>query len=368
MSKKTHSVLLMDSMRVERTYTGGKLLDEWQGIHPAKDGLKPEEWIASSTPSRYAPDPTTGLSRIKNDEMNGNFLKDYIAEDPAGVLGKKHFSEFAENQGFLTKIIDSDKRLNIQTHPDRTQAKILFDSDFGKSEAWYVMGGRTIDGEEPYILMGFKPGMTRERWEDLVDKQDITAMEESLHKVTISKGDVFFIPSGMPHAIGSGSMIAEIQEPTDITFRVEKISHPGKTYPEETYHQGVGYKKMFDCFDYTTFSKEEVLKKTKVKHITEKTGINSVKTEIINKDDTPFFSMDRVVIGNSGSWQLDNSMGFASCVILEGRGTITHLSKTYTLNRSDEVFLPCSDESYVFHGDEGSELDILFCYPPGRKS
>lgn len=368
MQKKQHSVLMMDSMRVERTYTGGKLLDEWQGIEPATDALKPEEWIASSTPSRYAPEPTTGLSRIRNDSMKGQFLKDYISKDPIGVLGENHFTEFGENQGFLTKIIDSDKRLNIQTHPDRAQSKILFDSDYGKSEAWYVMGGRTMNGEEPYILMGFKPGMTRKIWQDLVERQDIEAMEKSLHRVPIHKGDVFFIPSGMPHAIGSGCMIAEIQEPTDITFRVEKISHPGKVYPEETYHQGVGYEKMFNCFDYTGYSEEGILNKTKVIHAPVNVGVNTVKTAVVNKEDTPFFSMDKVEIGKTGNWQLDNRCGFASVVILEGKGIITHSGQTFDLHRSNEIFLPCSEEAYSFTAEEGSELKILICYPPGRES
>ena len=366
MESKKHSVLMMKCMRVERTYTGGKLLDQWQGIEPAVDTLRPEEWVASSTPSRYAPDPTTGLSRIGNQGMEEMLLKDYIARDPAAVLGESHYKEYGENQGFLTKIIDSDKRLNIQTHPDRAQSKILFDSDFGKSEAWFVMGGRVMNGEKPYILMGFKPGMTREIWEDLVERQDIKGLEESLHKVPVKKGDVFFIPSGMPHAIGSGCMIAEIQEPTDITFRVEKISHPGKTYPEETYHQGVGYTKMFDCFDYGSYSQEGILEKTRISHPEQPLENNTVRTPLINDENTTFFAMDR--IRTKGSWQLNNHSGFCTVVVLEGRGRVNHMGNDFEISRSNEIFLPCSDENYSFYSAEGEELDFLVCYPPGKES
>ncbi|MDC7235406.1 MAG: hypothetical protein PQJ58_19415 [Spirochaetales bacterium] len=361
----THSVLLMHPMRVERTYTGGKLLDQWQGIEPASDGLMPEEWIASSIQSRYAPDPSTGLSRIINKENSGMFLRDYISKDPEGVLGGKHYRRFGENQGFLTKIIDSDKRLNIQTHPDRTRAKLLFNSEYGKSEAWYVMGGRTINGVEPYILMGFKPGMTRERFEKMVASQDIESMERSLHRIPVKKGDVFFIPSGMPHAIGSGCMIAEIQEPTDITFRVEKISHPGKTYPEETYHQGVGYEKMFDCFDYSGFTEDGILEKTRIKHPAETIAAGTTRTPLINSEDSDFFAMER--IQTDSSWQLDNTIGFSSAVVLEGSGLIRHSGSEYALKRSSEVFLPCSDEPYTISAAGDQNMDILICYPPGRR-
>ncbi len=363
---RTHSVLMMKPMRVERTYTGGMLLDRWQGKEPAADGLMPEEWVASSTPSRYAPDPTTGLSRIANAELEDILLKDYISEDPAGILGESHYRVYGENQGFLTKIIDSDKRLNIQTHPDRTQSKILFNSDFGKSEAWYVMGGRKIDGEEPYILMGFKPGMTRERWEELVERQDIRGLEESLHKVPVREGDVFFIPSGMPHAIGSGCMIAEIQEPTDITFRVEKISRPGKTYGEETYHQGIGYERMFDCFDYSSYTEEGILEKTRISHPERKLENQTILTPIVNAEHTSFFAMDR--IRTEGRWRLENRNAFAVAVILEGSGRICHQGEQFRICRSREIFLPCSQEPYEFFSDEGKTLSFLVCYPPERNT
>ena len=356
--------LFLYNMRVERTYTGGKLLDLWQGITPAVDGWKPEEWVASTITSRYAEDPDTGLSIIRNPDLDGVKLRDFIAGNPEGILGSDHFRVYGENPGFLTKIIDSDKRLNIQTHPDRKHAKLYFDSDFGKTEAWYVMDTRMIDGEEPFILMGFKSGITKEKWVDLIERQDRAAMVDLLHKIPVKEGDIFIIESGVPHAIGSGCMIAEIQEPTDFTFRVEKIISPDKVYPEETYHQGIGYEKMYNCFDYTGYTQEEVIRKMKLPvSVREENELYTVEP-IIRTADTPFFSMEKISIRNR--WEMMNAKSFSVAFVLSGNGSIVSGEDAYLLSAGDEIFLPCSADELLFENSGEDQLEFLLCYPPGR--
>ena len=280
--------VFLNNMRVERTYTGGKLLDLWQGISPAEDGWKPEEWVASVVRSRFAENPDTGLSIIREGQFKGEFLKDFISRDPEKILGADHYSILGEDPGFLAKIIDSDNRLNIQTHPDRKKAKLNFNSEYGKTEAWYVMGTRSINGEKAYILLGFKPGITKEKWIKLIETQDREGMVDSLHKIPVKEGDVYIVNSGVPHAIGSGCMIAEVQEPTDFSFRVEKIISADRVYPEETYHQGIGYEKMYECFDYTGYTQDEVINSMKLpSKIKEQTDSYSIQS-IIKTDDTAY--------------------------------------------------------------------------------
>lgn len=81
-----------------------------------------------------------------------------------------------------------------------------------RTEAWYIIDGREIDGEPPYILFGFKSGITREKWEKMFREQDIQGMIDSMHKFNINPGQVFLIETGIPHAIGSGCFLIEIQE------------------------------------------------------------------------------------------------------------------------------------------------------------
>lgn len=356
--------LVLYNMRVERTYTGGKLLDQWQGINPPEDGWMPEEWVASMIRSRYAPDPDTGLSIIRNKEEDGTRLIDYVHQSPEEILGRKHFQKFGENPGFLTKIIDSDKRLNIQTHPNRVMAKRYFNSDFGKTEAWYVMDTREIEGEDAYILLGFKKGISRKKWVDLIEKQDIDGLVNAMHKIPVSQSDVFLLESGVPHAIGSGCMIAEIQEPTDFTFRVEKISAPGKTFPEETYHQGIGYENMYDCFDYTGYSEVEVLSKMKIASRVRETCDDYSIVSLIRTENTQYFSMEKIVI--QVKWDKTGEDSFSVGFVLNGSGVLHWNSEKEELKKGEEFFLPSTKDNVTFVNNGDEVLEVLMCYPPGK--
>lgn len=348
--------------RVIRTYTGGKLLDQWQGIVPAADGQKPEEWVASTTTSRYAPDPDTGLSVVNGGRQDGRYLRDVISDDPAGLLGPNHVAGFGENLGFLTKLIDSDKRLNIQTHPTREKAREYFGSSWGKTEAWYIIDTRKIDGEDPYILLGFKPGITRVRWEQLVSDQDIPGLESALHRIPVQPGDVFLVESGIPHAIGSGCLLAEIQEPTDITFRVEKMTNGSEPYPEEVYHQGIGYQKMYDCFHYDGYTRDEIVEKArKTPRLLEKTD-GFARQALISAVDTPFFAMDSLIV--SDRCVMAPTETFCTAVVVSGSGILSRDGGDLEISRADELFLPFSSSSAEWINTGTEPLEVLICMPP----
>lgn len=148
--------------RAWRTYIGGALIEASYN-RDRIDNNFPEEWIAScvqaNNPNRK--DVVEGLSTAI---INGKevLLKDLIEEFPEEILGKEHVDKYGSNQAILTKVIDSLERLTIQCHPTKKIAKQLFSSDYGKAEAWLILGGREIEGEKPYILFGFKKGVSRE--------------------------------------------------------------------------------------------------------------------------------------------------------------------------------------------------------------
>lgn len=357
--------LPLEHTRVRRTYSGGALLDRWQGIYPGRDGRMPESWIASTIVARYAENPDTGLSIIQDSSVPGVKLKNYIADAPKELLGRRHFSRFGTELGFLTKIIDSSVRLNIQAHPTRDLARRYFDSEFGKAEAWYVLGGRSIGGERPYILLGFKPGITRDRWVRMVADQDIPALEASLHRIPVEPGDVYFVPGGMPHAIGAGCMVAEIQEPTDITLRVERMADASGPYPEETYHQGIGYEKMFECFDYRGYALPELLERVRsVPHVRKRDAGVEVEA-LLDPERTPYFSLDKVSVGLRA--ELVQRDGFSSAVVISGTGTLSRDGATLQASPSSEFFLPPSEEPLILQSYGDEPLELLICYPPSRR-
>jgi len=145
--------LLLSFVRARRTYTGGKLLEQLHGLPDPKDSDYPEEWIASVVEAR-GDNPQECLSRVM---LNGRqvLLRSLIRRDPAGMLGEAHAARYGESPGMLVKLIDAAERLTVQVHPDREFARQYFQSPFGKTEAWYILGTRCIAGEKPCLYMGF---------------------------------------------------------------------------------------------------------------------------------------------------------------------------------------------------------------------
>ena len=150
--------------RVYRAYFGGKNLDRLENKKPEITRF-PEDWLASTTvafnPGRDIPDE--GLSKIEN----GEFLKTVIDSNKKSMIGD------AEDMSILCKLLDSSERLVIQVHPTVEFAKQHFNSEFGKTECWYILN----DGGEIYI--GFKEGITKEYWKNLFEVQDIDGMLET---------------------------------------------------------------------------------------------------------------------------------------------------------------------------------------------
>ena len=159
--------------RVWRIYIGGALLDRFVGSAEEKDDYFPEEWLSSVVRAlnrEHSRGPDEGLSRtIGPDGRRGALLAELIESHGDEILGPAHSARFGPTPALLVKFLDSSVRLPVQCHPDVPAARRLFASDFGKTESWHVLDARAIDGREPYLLMGFKPGITPEAFAAAID-------------------------------------------------------------------------------------------------------------------------------------------------------------------------------------------------------
>jgi len=326
-------ILKLQENRVFRLYRGGKLLDELHGREGA-DGSFPEDWLASVVeainPPRDGAPEHEGLSRAVLACGETAYLRDLI-DTPFGVL---------------TKFLDSAERLPIQVHPDKETALRLFSSEYGKTEAWYILDGREIGGEAPYILMGFKSEVTPALLKDLFDRQDIEGMAALLHKIPVRPGEVYLIRGGCPHAIGSGVLLLEIQEPTDYTISLETHDTQGNEVPEQLIHQGLGFEKMFECFHYTMQDPDE-------SHMEPKSLAPGCE-ELISYDDTPCFCLRRMQV--SGSWEQPAGDLPYTLAVTKGEGSVNGIA----VRQGDCLFASAGQEAYAIEG----EMEILQCLPP----
>ena len=178
--------------RVWRTYHGGAMIDQWKGITPASDSSFPEEWIMSTITARGRDrPPMEGLSLVET-PAGLISLRDLIASDPPLFLGEKLANKYGTT-GVLIKMLDSQERLTIQVHPDKTYAKEVLHSEFGKTESWFVLGCRNTPEEKAAVYMGFREGVNAQQWRALFQRQDIEGMLACLHKIEVEPGDAFMI-------------------------------------------------------------------------------------------------------------------------------------------------------------------------------
>lgn len=318
-----------------RTYTGGSSIRALHGEEGTPDDHFPEEWIMSTVRARNAgrEDIVEGISMLSDADLS---LRELIDKAPKEMLGEAHYQKYGAELGVLVKLIDSAERLTVQVHPTREKARALFDSAYGKTECWHILGGRSVGGEDPSIYFGFRPGITREYWKECFDRQDIGAMLACLHRFPVKPGDTYLIEGGIPHAIGAGCFLVEIQEPTDYSIRTERTTPQGLCVPDFMCHQGLGFERMFDCFEYHGYSKEETQARWRIKRRGD---------VILGEDSTDMFSLCASDI--KGKEYVTCGKSFCGVYVLEGEGRLNGRP----VMRGDQFFIPAACPGFTVEGE-----------------
>ncbi|MDD4362521.1 MAG: class I mannose-6-phosphate isomerase, partial [Bacteroidales bacterium] len=152
------------------------------------------------------------VSLLENGALKGKTLEELISLDPEGLLGSKVYERYGSDFPLLIKWIDTAADLSIQVHPDDAFARTQ-GLRFGKTELWYVVRAES----EASLIAGFNKELSREEYLRRIAENSI---EEVLLQHPVQAGDVFMIPPGRVHSIGKGILLAEIQQSSDITYRI----------------------------------------------------------------------------------------------------------------------------------------------------
>jgi mannose-6-phosphate isomerase len=192
------------------TIWGGRKLQPYKGLEPT-DEPKGESWEVSAIP--------TSVSIVSNGIWKGRDLVSLIEEFPNEILGKKVNEKYQGKLPLLVKFLDAKRDLSIQVHPDEEMAQRVHGKR-GKSEMWYV-----IDAEvDSHLIVGFNREISLEEYYRRIAEGTIT---EVLADHKVKPGDVFFIPAGCVHALCGGIMVAEVQQSSDVTYRIFDYNRPG---------------------------------------------------------------------------------------------------------------------------------------------
>ena len=189
---------------------GGNQLRPYKGLEPSNEPIG-ESWEVSAVP--------TSTSIVSNGAYAGKDLISVINEQPDAILGKKVNENYNGKLPLLVKFIDAKRDLSIQVHPNDEMA-MREHGKMGKSEMWYVIKA----DEGAHLYAGFKQEITPEEYQQRIAEGTITDVLAD-HKV--KAGDVFYLPAGRVHAICGGILLAEVQQSSDVTYRIFDYNRPG---------------------------------------------------------------------------------------------------------------------------------------------
>jgi mannose-6-phosphate isomerase len=358
---KNHFLLPLLSNRVRRTYRGGAGIDRLQSggavygryQEEVQDGDKPEEWVASLVCAKnpgMLPVEHEGLSRCATNEQP--LLADLVRSAPEFYLGKEWYSVHGLDLGFLLKILDSSMRLHVQAHPTAAFARKYLGSPYGKFECYYILSIR--EGNEGYIRLGFQHPPSRTEWRRIIMEQDIAAMDACFEKIPVTPGSVWYIPGGIPHAIGENILMLEIMEPSDMVVRCE-FEREGIIVPPEARFMGRDIDFCLDVFDYTERSIKDVMQKYRLspKNLNG-SGNGALFEEIAGPPIAPFI-IRRLSLDPGAAIPLDNT---ACCVAVTTKGSavIKSNGETVVLCQGQSLFIAAAAEQLNIQTTERTEL------------
>ena len=253
-----------------------------------------------------------GQSIVATGKNKGLMLGEYINRFGRGILGWK--CDPYERFPLLIKFIDSRESLSIQVHPGDDYA-LQKEDEYGKNELWYV-----VDCEpESYLYCGFSRDTDEAEVRRRIEDGTLT---EILNKIPVKKGDSYFIENGTVHAIGPGVLICEIQQSSNVTYRL---------------------------YDYQRRDKYGELRELHIDKAMEVTNFHEKDMEAAKTMECKYFSIEKSVFDGEVSFNLDDS-SFRAFVVLEGSGQVSCGEESLAYRPADCFFVPAGKKTVVFHG------------------
>jgi len=260
-------------------------------------------------------------SVVANGEFEGRTISSLVEEFKGDLVGKKVYAETGNEFPLLIKFIDARSDLSIQVHPNDELAAVRHNGSKGKTEMWYVVGA----DKGAHLLAGLSKPLTPEGYVQRIENNTIT---DVLASHDVHPGDVFFLPAGRIHAICGGCFIAEIQQTSDITYRIYDYNRLGLDGKPRQLHTELAK----DAIDYKVYPSY-------------RTDYEPVKDKEVEVVSCKYFTTSVYDLDKTLTNDLQDMDSFLVVICTEGRGTLTCDDASLSIHQGETVLIPATAKS-----------------------
>lgn len=267
---------------------------------------------------------------VSEGQYKGKKLNDLVAELKEKLVGKECYKRYGDEFPLLIKFIDARQDLSIQVHPTDEIAKKQ-GRERGKTEMWYLMDS----APEAKLYSGLKKKITPEEYKKMVEDDTIC---DALAQYAVKEGDVFFLPAGRIHAIGAGCFLAEIQQTSDVTWRIYDFKRKDKNGNYRELHT----QQASEAIDYAVYDN----------YRTEYTPVQNQRQEVVKCQYFTTSIFDLTSDGGEKNLDYTDHDGFVILIGVKGEGTLTNANGDSTsLNTGETILIPATETKFKVTGN-----------------
>ena len=303
---------------------GGTKLKEVLG-KPITSEITGESWELSGVEG--------DISVVSNGELSGTNLKQLINDRANELLGKSVVDRFGKEFPILIKFIDAKQDLSIQVHPNDQLAEQRHNS-FGKTEMWYIMAA----DPKAQLIVGFNKDVSKEEYIQSLANDELLDL---LNYETVKEGDTFFIDTGKIHAIGAGVLLAEIQQTSDITYRVFDFNRRDKEGNLRELHT----EQALDAIDYR--KKDDF----KIEYAQD---IDKVNTMV----DCPYFKTNFLQLTKDRTIDTKNRESFTIYMCVGGSVVVGNEYGETQINKGETILVPALSQNITLRTEDAKLLEV----------
>lgn len=332
--------------RLRRFYRGGAGIAELRGIADDQE-YAPEDWVGSTTAAFGS--ETEGMTTLPGGEL----LRDEIAADPKAWLGPGHAAAHGADPALLVKLLHAGERLPVHCHPDDAFAAAQLYRPCGKTEAWVIVEVPSAAPGE--VFLGFQEEIQPDTLAAWVERQEVEYLLDALNRVPVQPGDALLVPAGVPHAIGAGTLLVELQQPTDLSVLLEWKGFA--VDGEADGHVGIGFQRALGCVDRSAWDRARL---AGTRTAGPAHGHGGAVRRLLPDAADRFFRAERI---RPGGTAVELEPAFSILVVIEGAGRLDLAADpggALRLMKGDTVLVPYGAGATSL----GGPLDAVRCLPP----